>query len=78
MSEPTNMSNETMDPTKTTDDVLDDTKAARDRARQCHEAIVRVLAEFDCRLVTALTYDPVGAEGARALIGSTYGIVPNL
>lgn len=48
------------------------------RARTCHAEIVQVLERHRCRIVAVLTApEPVGTDGSRALIGATYGIVPD-
>lgn len=51
---------------------------AHARAQTCHRELQDVLDRHRCRLVPMLTSEPVGSgPGARALVGATYGILPD-
>lgn len=58
-------------------DTADPHAALRERSRACYAEVAAVLAKHRCRIVAFLTApEPVGTDGAKAIIGASYGIVP--
>ena len=58
--------------------VRDPQEEARARARACGQEIADVLAKHNCRIAPfLLPLEPVGHDGARALVQASYGIIPN-
>lgn len=51
---------------------------ARIRAQTCAAELQAVLAKHRCRIVPQLRADPVGTEGARAILAASYAIVPEM
>ena len=52
---------------------------ARARADRCHRIIQQVLAQHQCRLAPIiLPFEPIGNDGAKALIQATFAIVPQV
>ena len=66
------------DASPTNDAKPDPRELARQRAEACGRAVEAILTEHRCRIVPyLLPPEPVGTDGSRAIIGASFGIVPN-
>ncbi len=54
----------------------DPRELARKRAEDCGREIEAVLAKHSCRIQPYLTQQPVGNDGATAIVGASFGIAP--
>jgi len=51
---------------------------ARERAEACGREVMDVLARYACQIVPFIANcEPVGHDGRKAMISTSYGIIPN-